>query len=134
MLHTLRQIVNDDEKWRHILRGLNLTFYHQTVTAEQIEKYMSEQTGLNLEAFFNQYLRDTRIPTLEYAVVNSQLRYRWDNCVRGFNMKLKVYINGQMKWLEPTQRWQNVALDKPFESFEIDPEFYVAEFMITKIE
>lgn len=134
MLHTLRQIVDDDEKWRQILRGLNSTFYHQTVTAEQIEKYMSKQTGLNLEPFFNQYLRDTRIPTLEYAVVNNQLRYRWDNCVRGFNMKLKVYINGEMKWLEPTQRWQNLDLDKPFESLEVDPDFYVAQFLSTDIE
>lgn len=134
MLHTLRQMVDDDEKWRQILRGLNSTFYHKTVTAEQIENFMSEKTGLDLEPFFNQYLRDTRIPTLEYAVVKDQVRYRWTNCVRGFNMKLKVYINGEMKWLEPTQRWQNVTLDKPFDSFTIDPDFYVAVFQSTKID
>jgi aminopeptidase N len=134
MLHTLRQIVDDDEKWRQILRGLNSTFYHQTVSAEQIENYIIEQTGLKLESFFNQYLRDTRIPTLEFAVVKDQIRYRWTNCVREFNMKLKVYINGEMNWLEPSQRWQNVALDKPFESFKIDPDFYVAGFLIAEIE
>ena len=134
MLHTLRQIVDDDEKWRQILRGLNSTFYHQTVTAEQIENYISEQTRLNLELFFNQYLRDTRIPTLEYAVVKDQIRYRWTNCVSGFNMKLKVYINGEMKWLEPTQRWQNLEFEIPFESFKIDDDFYVAGFPLTEIE
>ncbi|MDZ4329200.1 MAG: M1 family metallopeptidase, partial [Flavobacterium sp.] len=46
MLHTLRQIVNDDEKWRGILRGLNSTFYHQTVTTKQIEDYLSQQVGI----------------------------------------------------------------------------------------
>ena len=58
MLHTLRQLVDDDEKWRKILRGLNSTFYHQTVTTKQIEDYLSEQTDIDLTAFFNQYLRD----------------------------------------------------------------------------
>ena len=29
MLHTLRQLIEDDEKWRQILRGLNSEFYHQ---------------------------------------------------------------------------------------------------------
>jgi hypothetical protein len=34
--------VNDDSKWRTIiLRGLNNTFYHQTVTTKQIEDYLS---------------------------------------------------------------------------------------------
>lgn len=51
MLHTLRQIVNDDEKWRSILRGLNSEFYHQTVTTQQIENYLSDRTGLNLAPF-----------------------------------------------------------------------------------
>ena len=30
MLHTLRQIVNNDAKWRKVLRGLSAQFYHQT--------------------------------------------------------------------------------------------------------
>ncbi|HEX2683683.1 MAG TPA: M1 family metallopeptidase, partial [Ferruginibacter sp.] len=39
MLHIIRQLVNDDEKFRQILRGLNKTFYHQTVTTRQVEDY-----------------------------------------------------------------------------------------------
>ena len=48
VLHTLRQIANDDEKWRMILRGLNKKFYHQTVESKQIEDYISE-TGQDLK-------------------------------------------------------------------------------------
>lgn len=68
MLHTLRQLVNDDEKWRQLLRGLNKTFYHQTVTTQEIENYIGEFLELNLTAFFNQYLRDIRIPNFEYSI------------------------------------------------------------------
>ena len=81
MLHTIRQIVNDDEKWRGILRGLNSTFYHQTVTTKQIEDYLTAQSGVDLTTVFNQYLRDTRIPTLEYFFKDNNLGFRWTNCV-----------------------------------------------------
>src|SRR5690606_38734948 len=81
MLHTLRQIVNDDAKWREVLRGLNRDFYHSIVTSDKIEKYMAEKTGLKLDAFFDQYLRDKRIPVLEYRVKGKVLSHRWVNCI-----------------------------------------------------
>jgi aminopeptidase N len=133
MLHTLRQLVDNDEKWREILRGLNTEFYHQTVKGEQIENYLAEHSGLYLDTFFDQYLRDTRIPTFEYALINGEMRYRWANCVRGFNMKLKVYINDEKMWLEPRQRWTNLKFDKPVSSVVVDRDFYVATFKATEI-
>jgi len=134
MLHTLRQIVNDDEQWRQILRGLNIEFYHQTVKSEQIENYISRQTGLDLKPFFDQYLRDTRIPTFEYAVIGKELRYRWINCVKDFNMKLKVYINGKMFWLTPGQKRQNLKIESPITAVEVDQDFYTAGFQLAEIK
>jgi len=133
MLHTLRQIIDDDQKWRLILRGMNEEFYHQTVTTEQIENYLIEETGLHLQLFFDQYLRDTRIPTFEYALIDGKMLYRWGNCVKGFNMKLKVSINGQTHWIEPLQRWQNMSLDEPILKVDIDRDFYVAVFPLSEV-
>ncbi|MNP99816.1 Aminopeptidase N [compost metagenome] len=132
MLHTLRQIVNDDEKWRSILRGLNSTFYHQTVTTKQIEDYISQQVGINLNTFFNQYLRDTRIPTLEYYFKDGKLGYRWTNCVTGFNMAVKVNLNGTEKLLNPTTEWNSLENKTETPKLEIDKNFYVAGFNITE--
>ncbi|PJJ07950.1 peptidase M1-like protein [Flavobacterium sp. 1] len=125
MLHTLRQLVNDDAKWRTILRGLNSTFYHQTVTTKQIEDYLSQQTGLDLNPFFNQYLRDTRIPTLEYSFQENTLKYRWTNTVAGFEMPLKVLVNETEVSLNPKSEW--TELNSPFkiEKVEVDKNFYV---------
>jgi hypothetical protein len=134
MLHTLRQIIDNDEKWRQILRGLNKEFYHQTVKTEQIEDYIQEQTGMDLKPFFDQYLRDIRIPTFEYALIDGKMRYRWGNCVKGFQMKLKVYINGQMQWLEPIQGWQNLKCEESIRTVNIDPDFYVAGFPLSEVE
>ncbi|MES2803992.1 MAG: M1 family metallopeptidase [Bacteroidota bacterium] len=132
MLHTLRQIVNDDEKWRGILRGLNSTFYHQTVTTKQIEDYLSQQVGIDLSTVFNQYLRDTRIPTLEYFFKDNQVGYRWTNCVLGFNMPVKVTLNGKEELLQPETEWKSVPVISKNSKLEIDKNFYVASFNITE--
>ena len=107
MLHTLRQLVNDDEKWRQILRGLNKTFFHQTVTTQEIENYLSEKSGLDLTAFFNQYLRDIKIPNLEYSIKNNKLNYRWTNVVENFKMPIEIEVNGVTEWLYPTTSLEN---------------------------
>jgi aminopeptidase N len=132
MLHTLRQIVDNDEKWRSILRGLNSTFYHQTVTTKQIENYLSSNAGLDLQPFFDQYLRDTRIPTLEYFFKGNKMGFRWTNCAEGFNMPIKIFINGKEQWLKPTVEWASNPISVENPKLKIDPNFYVAEFNITE--
>ncbi|MFV7235616.1 M1 family metallopeptidase [Flavobacterium sp. ZB4R12] len=132
MLHTLRQIVNDDAKWRTILRGLNSTFYHQTVTTKQIEDYLSQQVEIDLSTVFNQYLRDTRIPTLEYFFKDNQLGYRWANCVPDFNMPVKVTLNGKEELLKPETEWKRIPANAENPKLEIDKNFYVASFNVTE--
>lgn len=125
MLHTLRQIVNDDEKWRTILRGLNSTFYHQTVTTKEIENYLSQQIGLDLQSFFDQYLRDVRIPTFEYKFKDNIFSYRWTNCVPGFTIPAKVTLNGIEQWLKPQAEWTNLPQTAKDLKVEVDKDFYV---------
>jgi len=131
MLHTLRQIVNDDEKWRGILRGMNKDFYHQVVKGSQIENYLSEKTGMNLKSFFNQYLRDTRIPVFEYSVKGNDLIFRWNNCVPGFNMPLKIYISGREQIVKPTPFLTTLKLDSENATIKVDQDYYVATLNIT---
>ena len=125
MLHTIRQIVNDDEKWRQILRGLNKTFYHQTVDGSQIENYISEHAGRNLSKVFDQYLRDVRIPVLEYAFTGKGLQYRWINTVENFDMPVKVKLaSGKEEFLYPTNNWKTLKV-KGDKSLSVDRNFYV---------
>jgi aminopeptidase N len=63
MLNMIRLKMNDDLKFRYMLRGLNTTFYHQTVTTQQIEDYMTKFSGIQLKPLFDLYLRSTQPPT-----------------------------------------------------------------------
>ena len=125
MLHTIRQIINDDEKWRQVLRGLNKEFYHKTVTTKQIEDYMSQKSGVDLSKVFDQYLRETRIPEFAYAIRGNKLEYKWNNAVEGFNMPIKVSINEKVKTLKPSFFWQTETLNKVNSSLKVDVNYYI---------
>jgi aminopeptidase N len=94
ILNMIRTIINDDEKWRGILRGLNKTFYHKTVTYDDITKYISEQSGIDLTIVFDQYLHYATLPIVEFATIDGKLNAKWIAEARGFNMPLKVRVKG----------------------------------------
>lgn len=131
MLHTLRMIVGDDVKWREILRGMNTEFYHQVVTGARIEEFLSEKTGINLQPFFDQYLRDVRIPVFEYFVEGNELTFRWNNCVRGFDMPLKVYVSGKPLNINPKGMFSTVRLETAAADIKVDPGYYVGVLNMT---
>ena len=125
MLHTIRQVVDNDEKWRSILRGMNKEFYHQTVTTQQIENFISKQSGKNLTKVFDQYLRDIRIPVLEYKTDGNKLSFRWTNVVEKFDMPIKISGDGKnYEWINPTTEWKSIKL-KETSDIKADRNFYI---------
>jgi aminopeptidase N len=126
LLHTIRQAIHDDEKFRQILHGLNKKFYHQTVTSAQVEHYISEQAKIDFSKVFDQYLRTTKIPVLEYKTTATAISFRWTNCVKGFNLPLKVDI-GSEEWISPTEQWKTLKPANGYDgkTFTADPNFYI---------
>ncbi len=123
MLHTIRQIINDDEKWRLLLRGLNTDFYHQTVTTQDIEGYLIKKSGKNLQPIFDQYLRTVKIPIFEYQIKNKKLTYRWNNVIEGFNMPIKITTNNIPLQLTPSKKWQTIKIQT--NNIDVDKNYYV---------
>ncbi len=129
LLNMIRQIAANDSLWRSTLRGLNKTFYHQTVTSAQIENYMGEKLGLDLDPVFDQYLRDTKIPTLEYAFRKGRLMYRWGNAISDFHMPVDVTLDGKKKRLDATNTWNVLKMDvNAGHLLVVNPNYYVASF------
>lgn len=131
MLQSIRHAINDDEKWRQILRGLNKTFYHETVTTKQVEDYVSKQSGINFSKVFDQYLRTTQIPQLQYyySKDNKQFYYKWDSCVAGFNLPLVLHKGQKSLKLSPTTSWKKMDLTEDnaalFDPATVEKQFYV---------
>ena len=131
ILHSLRQIVNDDKLWHQILLGLNQKFHHQTVTTQQIEAYISQQSGIDLEPFFNQYLRTTQIPVLAYYFKENKLYYKYQNTVSNFNYPIKIKLNGSLIWIKPNANWQMIKVSRKNQDIVVDDNFYCNLKIIT---
>ncbi|MFB6458043.1 M1 family metallopeptidase [Chitinophaga sp. Hz27] len=127
MIHMIRQIMGNDEAFRQLLRGLNKTFWHQTVTGREVQEYINSFVGINLDKMYEQYLTTTQIPTLEYRITGQQLQFRWTDAVKDFNMPVKVKLNASgYTLIYPGTLWHTavLTLDKP-EEFEVDKNFYI---------
>lgn len=127
LIHTIRQVINDDKKFKDILSGLNKEFFHKTTTSKDVENYISKKSGLDLSKIFDQYLRTTQIPVLEYKIKGKSLSYRWTNTVKGFAMPLRITSGETDRWIKPTAEWQTEAMGEWFneDSFAIDGNFYI---------
>ena len=110
LIQTLRAVINDDDKFKSILFGLNKDLGLKTIATEDIINYFNKKTGKNLRKIFDQYLRYTGVPTLEIKKQNNLIAYRWNSEVADFDMPIRVKISGSKDWkfLYPTTKWQSI--------------------------
>ncbi len=137
LIHTIRQIIHNDKVFRSILTGLNKTFYHAVVTTQEVENYISEKSGIDFSKLFDQYLRTTKIPVLEYYFSNSKLYYRWDNTIEHFKMPIKYNIGKEKKekWMTPENKWQSIKVDDDktiLKTLQVNQNFYIETKEIKK--
>lgn len=125
ILHTLRQLIENDEKWRHILRGLNAEFYHQTVSSKQVEEYISKHSGIDLTEFWEQYLRTSKIPEIAYRVEENTLHFRYTNSIEKFDMPVIILVNGKEEWIFPTSEWKTKEFKESITSVLLKKDFLV---------
>lgn len=129
LLHSLRHSLDNDEVFRAMLRGMNKTFYHQTVTTDQIEKYISKEAGFDFSKVFDQYLRSVQIPKFEYYFKGNAVFYRWINCVEGFDLPMALRNKNSHVKINPTDKWKQTKVTKAqkalFDNSLIEKMYYV---------
>ncbi len=125
ILHTIRQLVENDDRWREVLRGLNKTFYHQTVSSRQVEEYISTETNIDLKEFWDQYLRTTMVPNLQYKANGKILQFRYTNIIDNFDMPVAITVDGEEAWIYPTANWKMKRFRKNIENVAVRKDFYI---------
>jgi aminopeptidase N len=127
-LHTLRSVVDDDERWWKLLRELFQQFKYQNIMTEDLVQFFNARLGRNLTPIFDQYLRRAALPTLELAFneKDGTLAYRWDAAERSFAMPIKVGKRGQWQTIVPTTDWAIMRSPVTKDEFEVATDlFYV---------
>lgn len=124
MIHYIKQLFKSDDAFIQALREMNKRFYHKTVTTKQIEDFLTEKVGIDLSKMFDQYLRNTSIPEVAIERNKDGFNYRWINCIEGYNIPVKIIINGESVWLTPTKTPQQFIYKSKINSVVMDPNFY----------
>lgn len=115
LIHTIRTIMDDDERFFKMMHSISRKYYHGFVSSKELESFMAKESRLNLEPVFDQYLRTTQIPTLQYTITNNMMTVAWTKVVDKFKMPvLLITKDGGRKWI--------TATDKPV-SFKLNSEF-----------
>lgn len=109
LIHTIRAIMDDDMRFKAMLREMNSTYHHRTVTSGLIEGFVSQHAGRDLSPIFDQYLRATQVPVFEWKIEGKRFYYRWADCNANFLMPVKVTVKDKVQLLEASTEWQ--ALD-----------------------
>jgi len=127
LLNTIRHIINDEAKWRQILLKYSTTFQHKIIDTETVINFFNQESGLNLTHVFNQYLRYTSIPKLEYRVNKKVLEFRWITDVQDFNMPVDITIKGEKIRIQPTTTWttSKIKISNPDEIQVLTNDFYI---------
>ncbi|MGM0390699.1 MAG: M1 family metallopeptidase [Bacteroidota bacterium] len=128
LLNTIRSIYNDDELWWKTLKNYTETYKHQIIDTETTEIFFDKATDINLKPVFDQYLRHSKLPKLQFKKVGTQIYYRWQKAVENFNMPVDVFIKGEEMRLYPTNIWKLLPkMVKDKKDIEInDLKFYIA--------
>lgn len=130
MIHLIRQITKDDKKFRDLLLGINKTFYHKTVTTGEVEEYIGTYLKMDLKGIFDQYLRTTKIPLLQYKIEGKKIAYRWTDNVNNLVLPIKISLDTTgniQQWITPSANWKKLKTGKRYDgkTFAVDKNFYV---------
>jgi len=135
LLNTLRHVINDDQKWWKLILDYSTTFRHKIIDTETVIAFFNKESGMDLTPIFNQYLRHTAIPKLEYKIENKRLFYKWTTDETNFLMPIDIKINGKSKRIYPENAWIKSDFKvKPSNKIEIsiDKFFIKTLFLETK--
>ncbi|QED37528.1 M1 family metallopeptidase [Antarcticibacterium arcticum] len=108
LLNTIRSIYNNDELWWKTLKDYTLTYKHKTIDTQTTEAFFDDATEVDLKPIFDQYLRHTAIPELQFKKEGNTISYRWKTDVENFKMPVDIFVKGKEKRLNPTSTWKKL--------------------------
>lgn len=131
LIHMIRHIVGDST-FKDLLLDMNRHFHHKTTTSAEVEDFMinfNERTRSILnKSIFDQYLRTTLVPRLEWGVKKKYAWVRFTGCRPGFSMPVSLLVDGVQKTMLVKDTWNFVpAMSKVGRksTIQVDPNWYI---------
>lgn len=135
-LNTLRHIVNHDELWWNTIKSMSDTVFRHSITDyNQVVNFFESRTKLSLLPIFEQYIKNSDIPVLEYSAKKnkhgSTLRMRWIANSEKFSMPVTLLLDGHKIRIDVKRHWAKVTIPSSFE-FDQQTSYYKLKKVKTK--
>ncbi|WP_311196013.1 hypothetical protein [Antarcticibacterium sp. 1MA-6-2] len=92
LLNTIRSIYNDDKLWWKTLKDYTVSNKHKIIDTQTTETFFDKATKVDLQPVFDQYLRHTALPHLEFKKEANTISYRWKVDVENFKMLRLMFL------------------------------------------
>ncbi len=125
MLHMIRVMMDDDERFYNMLRDIQATYYRQEIQGVQVEEALLSWSLLPLRGFLDQYLRTTNIPKLILHREGEYLRYKMENIVDDFFLKYKIWIDKKPFFITLDNKSDRYRLPSMDSRIELDPNYLI---------
>ncbi len=109
-MHTLRNVVADDDIWWPLLLEYAEHFKHQNIWTTDVINFFNARLNRDLRPVFQQYLYYPSLPVLQVRAEDDGVSYRWQTDVADFDMPLEVRFAGTVHTIRPTSEWQSESL------------------------
>jgi aminopeptidase N len=136
ILHTLRNVVDNDTLWFSALRNFSIRYKKQVINTPTVIRYFSEATRMNLKLFFTQYLYKTGLPQFEYEIKNTEdgrmeIKYRWSNIIKGFEMPIRATLTKDLfETITPMRAWQLIEPNYILsDDFKIQTDYFLIDVL-----
>ena len=110
MLHTLRQMVNNDPLWFATIKRFALEYKKSFVNTAEVITFFNKSLGKDYTTFFAEYLNFAPLPVLHYKCYqdgkNTVLQYKYHANQPNFKMPLSVVVHGKKVVLDPKNAFQ----------------------------
>jgi aminopeptidase N len=125
-INTLRSVLDNDERWWKLIKDFFQRFKYQNIMTEDVVVFFNQQTGLNLTAMFDEYLRHAALPTLElkFDEAAGQVSYRWNASEKAFAMPIRVSQKDAWQIIKPSSEWQAMKTPLTKDQFEVATDLY----------
>jgi len=126
-LNTVRSVIGNDAKWFKLLHDYYQHFKYQTIMTTDMIGFFNKETGLDLTAIFDEYLRHAAPPTLElkFDEGGGAVSYRWKADDPNFAMPILVGQKDHWEKIQPvTIDWKTIRTPLKKDDFEVATDLY----------
>ena len=131
VLHTIRNLIENDSLWYDLMLSMTDHFKHQTIDGRDVLNYINEKSGYNFDELYEQYIYTANLPQFQYKIIRKRgknyLQYRWEANEK-FDMPIKLRLKpNEWSWVYPSKEWQEEMLKLSYEDFEIATHLFLMD-------